>query len=64
MLYRDKVNAEIRNPLAIVLWHDIERMYAMRPSFSGRVGDRMVKLYEDGIYLCGGNEVVPAAEAA
>ena len=24
----------------------------------------MVKLYEDGIYLCGGNEVVPAAEAA
>ena len=24
----------------------------------------MVKLYEDGIYLCGGSEVVPAAEAA
>ena len=24
----------------------------------------MVKLYEDGIYLRGGSEVVPAAEAA
>ena len=36
----------------------------MRPSLSGRVGDSMVKLYEDGIYLCGGSEVVPAAEAA
>ncbi len=64
MLYRDKVNAQIRNPLATVLWHDIERMYAMRPSLSGRVGDSMVKLYEDGIYLRGGSEVVPAAEAA
>lgn len=64
MLYRDKVNVQIRNPLATVLWHDIERMYAMRPSLSGRVGDSMVKLYEDGIYLRGGSEVVPAAEAA
>ena len=36
----------------------------MRPSLSGRVGDSMVKLYEDGIYLRGGSEVVPAAEAA
>ena len=36
----------------------------MRPSLSGRVGDSMVKLYEDGIYLRGGSEIVPAAEAA
>jgi len=64
MLYRDKVNVQIRNPLATVLWHDIERMYAMRPSLSGRVGDSMVKLYEDGIYLRNGSEVVPEAEAA
>ena len=64
MLYRDKVNVQIRNPLATVLWHDIERMYAMRPNLLGRVGDSMVKLYEDGIYLRGGSEVVPAAEAA
>ena len=64
MLYRDKVNVQIRNPLATVLWHDIERMYAMRPNLLGRVGDSMVKLYEDGVYLRGGSEVVPAAEAA
>jgi len=63
-LYRDKVNVQIRNPLATVLWHDIERMYAMRPNLLGRVGDSMVKLYEDGIYLRGGSEVVPVAEAA
>ncbi len=36
----------------------------MRPNLLGRVGDSMVKLYEDGIYLRGGSEVVPAAEAA
>ena len=36
----------------------------MRPNLLGRVGDSMVKLYEDGIYLRGGTEVVPAAEAA
>ena len=39
-------------------------MYAMRPNLLGRVGDSMVKLYEDGIYLRGGSEIVPAAEAA
>ena len=36
----------------------------MRPNLLGRVGDSMVKLYEDGIYLRGGSEIVPAAEAA
>ena len=36
----------------------------MRPNLLGRVGDSMVKLYEDGIYLRNGSEVVPEAEAA
>ena len=30
----------------------------------GRVGDRMVKLYDGGVYLRHGSEIVPAAEAA